>query len=271
MIATFIPENWRSARDFAQEFFGWGGAWGFRGHNDASWPLVTSFERIADLYQHPLEARSATETKMLKHFKRRAHFYLDDPPAPDDDLEWLAMIQHYGGPTRLLDFSRSFYVAAFFATERAKNDAAVWAIKIDEDERSRDLKHYYDEVKKGKIPKTRIVSRVEPERMNQRLSVQQGFFLFPHNISVPFVENLVGTLGISLKEFDALSKKPPVKNAQQAKDLKLRVLKMILKPAIHPSILSDLKAMNVTHESLYPGLVGFAQSVYFHLIPFKKL
>ena len=37
-------------------------------------------------------------------------------------------MQHHGAPTRLIDFTWSPYVAAFFALERATGDAAVWAV-----------------------------------------------------------------------------------------------------------------------------------------------
>lgn len=68
------------------------------------------------------------EIVLLNNFQRRAHHYIDDPPELDDRLEWLALMQHHGAPTRLLDFSHSFYVAAFFSMESAEQDAAVWAL-----------------------------------------------------------------------------------------------------------------------------------------------
>src|SRR5580704_15740200 len=48
-------------------------------------------------------------------------------------LSWLAAMQHYGAPTRLLDFTYSPYVALYFALRNrndneAESDAEVWAI-----------------------------------------------------------------------------------------------------------------------------------------------
>ena len=64
--------------------------------------------------------------RVLVHdFRRRAHHYIQSPPSPDEHLEWLALVQHHGGPTRLLDFTKSFYVASFFAVETAHEDACV--------------------------------------------------------------------------------------------------------------------------------------------------
>jgi len=272
MIEIITPKDWESARAFAQEFFEWGGNWGFRGQHDASWSLVTSFERLA--HKLPEQSLLETELAMLDHFRRRAHLYISDPPANKNNLEWLAMIQHYGGPSRLLDFSRSFYVAVFFAIERAGTDGAVWAIWNDRKKEVEDteLENYFDLVNEGKSPQDLRVSRVEPKRMNQRLSIQQGFFLFPYNISRPFVDNLAGTLGISPEEAKVQMEKtePTVDNAKQAKEADPKVVKITLKTDLHRSILSDLKAMNVTHESLYPGLAGFAQSLYFHMALSKE-
>ena len=111
--------------------------------------------------------------------------------------------------------------------------------------------------------------------MNQRLSIQQGFFLFPHNISVPFIDNLAGTLRLSPKKVQGMlspkklqamiDKKPMVKDTKGLKIANLRIVQIILGREIHKSILSDLKAMNVTSESLFPGLDGFARSLFFHL------
>jgi hypothetical protein len=50
-------------------------------------------------------------------------------PYDNDAAAWLGLIQHYGGPTRLLDVTGSLYVAFFFAFEPAGDyDRAVWAV-----------------------------------------------------------------------------------------------------------------------------------------------
>src|SRR5215472_16784682 len=59
--------------------------------------------------------------------KRKATHFLENVPDRTDDFEWLALMQDHGAPTRLLDFSWSPYVAAFFALHNATSDGVIWA------------------------------------------------------------------------------------------------------------------------------------------------
>ncbi|MCJ7730434.1 MAG: FRG domain-containing protein, partial [Sedimentisphaerales bacterium] len=67
---------------------------------------------------------------MLLEFKREAYNYLTDLPERDDFLEWLGLARHYGMPSRLVDFSYSFYVAAYFALSMKKKDELGWILAI---------------------------------------------------------------------------------------------------------------------------------------------
>src|SRR5579863_1136538 len=102
--------------------------WAFRGERDERWPLYSSLSRYLQNFGVAPAAWPAQEARILRIFKRKAHQFLDKPPDLDDDFQWLAMMQHHGAPTRLIDFSWSPYVAAFFALERTLADGVVWAM-----------------------------------------------------------------------------------------------------------------------------------------------
>src|SRR6266852_2318631 len=89
-----------------------GARWVFRGHRDARWPVCTKFERVcANIGRSKW---SAVERHALRQFQRRLHQYATVIPDLDDTLEWLALMQHHGAPTRLLDWTRSPFVAVYF-------------------------------------------------------------------------------------------------------------------------------------------------------------
>src|ERR1035438_3633471 len=84
--------------------------WIFRGHSNAKYCLSPSLERFANEIRKPGGPPFA-EAYVEREFKRRAHQYIQNPPRDKENLEWLALMQHYGAPTRLLDWTRSAYVA----------------------------------------------------------------------------------------------------------------------------------------------------------------
>ncbi len=94
--------------------------WAFRGHRKAI--LAAGVARCRAIFRNfHIDPRAwpQQEGRILRVFKRKAHHFLAQLPAPDNDFQWLALMQHNGAPTRLLDFTWSPYVAAFFALERA--------------------------------------------------------------------------------------------------------------------------------------------------------
>ncbi len=99
----------------------------FRGQGDANWQLETSIERCMRLYAfNSLSSYYNTEEQwMLHEFKRKYPLFSSILPKHQDNFEWLAVMQHYGAPTRLLDFTDSILVAAYFATNDSLKDCAI--------------------------------------------------------------------------------------------------------------------------------------------------
>ena len=228
--------------------------WAFRGHVSAQWPLVPSLTRR--LLQFSPEPRlwPLREARAMRVFRRKAHIYLQDRTALEDDLRCLALMQHHGAATRLLDFTKSPFVAAFFALESATRDVAVFALNTPElwhrlpafdpsltraqiDPRvSGNFERYFAS---NKLP---LIWFGEPAEMDSRLVAQSGLFVVPGVLDKP-LDNL-------LEEY--------------ARDQVL-MEKVLLGPSVRAEAMHELYRMNITHATLFPDLEGLARSIVYEL------
>src|SRR5262249_22802124 len=82
--------------------------WWFRGHPDSRWALIPKVWR---------DYNATTERYLTNSFYQRAKLRHASFPDDSDYAAWLALMQHYGLPTRLLDWSDSALIAAYFAVK----------------------------------------------------------------------------------------------------------------------------------------------------------
>jgi hypothetical protein len=127
-------------RDVFVELFGDGifrhGRYLFRGSADADWGLRSAFDR--HFATVPMDRRMLLWDRLIEEWRRGCEQAGVDAALIAEDRTLWALGQHYGLPTRLLDWSTSPYVAAFFAfaghlTHSPERFAhvAIWVLHLD--------------------------------------------------------------------------------------------------------------------------------------------
>ena len=161
-------------------------------------------------------------------------------------FEKLVRMQHFGGVTRLLDFTENYNVALYFACETNNKD--VGEVLICSDEK---IKYYDDELVEEianiSIKKTKANGNscfVYPKLANRRVENQQGLFLFFGNESKEE----------AVEEFKKRTVKIKDENGEKQ-------LVFYIPSAYKNKILEELKTNNIQQGFLFPDIENIAKSI----------
>lgn len=251
---TTTLSKWADIHKFARR------EWLYRGEHRAGRELKTSLQRSCDRHEIPAANRRQAEEALFREFRRAYHQYAVHVPNPKAVVEWLSLMQHHGAPTRLLDFSYSLYIAAYFAVERGEGNCAVWAVRAPWAlQESAELlrkagKRHVDRMLKRFVegdeeivqtlffepPYVRTAWPINAFRLNERLRIQEGAFLIPGDVSTSFENNLQ-----SLPGYDSTD----------------HVIEIVIPDSQRLVALQNLFEMGLSRTSLFPGLDGFAKSL----------
>ena len=263
----------------------------FRGQGNAEWGLNTSLARMVEGH-HPnyidKNMPASYEQRMVDEFRWKYPSYEKSHiPGPKEAIEWLSLMQHYGSPTRMLDFSYSMYVAMFMAIDGSFFDkSAIWALNkhvLSEKVFAKycaenntnvaatsDLDRYtYNEATTAinnrfviyKENPDLFLYAIRPLLSNERINRQQGLFVIPSSIEVGFEEILKDYYDDSFygtMSFDDVVRMSVDHSYGQHT---VSVLKIEIPKKLKYGISNVLRQMNITSETMYPGLDGLARSM----------
>ncbi|WP_150139011.1 FRG domain-containing protein [Candidatus Enterovibrio escicola] len=152
----------------------------FRGVSDLNYELIPSLGRIPQLIDddHML---TGFELRIIDEFKRRVSSILKY--TPKSEWEWLFIAQHYGMPTRLLDWSSNPLVALYFAVyENINKDFAIYQGRFDQrlyqdpSGKMNDVGYIGEAPKEINPYEINDVYAVFPSHFDRRLQNQSAFF-----------------------------------------------------------------------------------------------
>lgn len=160
-------------------------AFWFRGHSNFRYTLSPSALR----YGTPSAIDRAVDT--IKEFQRLSEYKLPRPPHESDHLGWWQIAQHYGLPTRLLDWTQSPAVALYFSCRSSESDGVVFMMNPNDLNRLANPRRKTLTLSRGEIKdeidryaglranrrlKYPKIMAISPTWNSERIIVQQGVF-----------------------------------------------------------------------------------------------
>ncbi len=234
--------------------------WAFRGHADKDWKIESTLSRL--FRAHAVKIREpwqqSREWQGVRKFQRAAHHFLTHLPKDSEVLDWLAVMRHYGAPTRLIDFSYSPITALFFAAgdqfRDVKKPFVVNAVHIESALRKtcavlkRDTKHTVgpEDFRLGATqPEEDYVGFFEGRWNTPRQVAQQGLFMVTSRIKT---------------DVDAFLNQCP-RHSERDDEEPWISFEFPAGLKTHKDVTTYLLQVQQTHASLYPGIEGLAQSL----------
>jgi hypothetical protein len=220
----------------------------FRGQPSAQWGLSPRLYRD--------EYRGSQEAEIRQEFQSRALQLMQGrPPARDDKWEWYFLMQHYGAPTRLLDWTDNRLIALYFAVnaQPEPGDAAVWILdpwwlnrrlgkQIDGpmlpgwDEAEPYLWNLEDAFTRSVDVRVEKAAAIDPPHVDRRLAVQKSrFLIFGRVMDLTRTEVVRRSSG--------------------------RLAKMVIPQARVKPMRTELENCGVTVSSVFPDLEHLCQEI----------
>jgi hypothetical protein len=242
----------------------------FRGHIDASWPLRPSIQREFSEFLQAPEDFYEHERYYASDFQHAASVILAQKPALDDFSGWLTLMQHYGLPTRLLDWSRSALFALYFtivdgayidnrAGETVPVDGAVWLLdpfalnKMAALEEKTYLYHMQHWTAKG-VVQTAFRRNSKSEWERHRDSVV-ACYATEHDPRVANQQS-VFTVHSSLRSLEDIAGE-----WREAHPERPLLQKIIIPGECKEEIIRDLYTCGITHRTVFPDLEHVALDI----------
>ncbi len=175
-----------------------------------------------------------------------------------DDWYWYFLMQHYGCPTRLLDWSTNPLVALYFAVRYPKKrDAAVWVLDPWRWNRAH-VKDLFGPAIPGWKEAKPYLLELE-EAFDTETNENQTRKKWPMTIEPPHIDRRIAAQGSKFvlfgKSKDMLDS-PAINRKRNDKGTHAIVDRIIIPCEYSETILAELNSLGVNQRSLFPDLEG---------------